>query len=88
MCKGVKNAMDILDILQKNVVNMDIIELNMDIGSKSEEQKSGKNTIRLFKHFLHLYTPCKPREFTKCVSIRITSRCIKSKTYTILCYKC
>ena len=47
-----KNAMAILDILQKYVVNMDITELNMDIGSKSEEQKSGKNTIRLFKHFL------------------------------------
>ena len=35
-----------------NVVNVDITELNLDIGSKNDAKKSGKNTIELFKPYL------------------------------------
>lgn len=47
------NAIKILDNLNnKNIVNMDITELNMDLGTKSDGVKSGKNTVLLFKKFL------------------------------------
>lgn len=36
----------------KNVVNVDITELNMDLGSKRDGIKSGKNTGKLFRNFL------------------------------------
>jgi arginase family enzyme len=35
-----------------NVVNVDITELNMDLGSHNETAKSLKNTVELFKPFL------------------------------------
>ena len=35
-----------------NIVNMDITELNLDLGSASDAEKSGKNTVELFKKFL------------------------------------
>ena len=35
-----------------NVVNVDITELNMDLGTHKESQKSLKNTDELFKQFL------------------------------------
>ena len=49
-----KNAITILDKLNsKNLVNMDITELNMDLGDKSSDGiKSGKNTSILFEKFL------------------------------------
>jgi len=53
---GIKlsNAKKILDKLNnKDIVNMDITELNMDLGSKSDGIKSGKNTVLLFKKFLN-----------------------------------
>jgi arginase family enzyme len=45
------------DILQQiknhtNVVNVDITELNMDLGTQKETQRSLKNTDELFKSFL------------------------------------
>jgi arginase len=45
------------DILQQiknntNVVNVDITELNMDLGTQKESQRSLKNTDELFKSFL------------------------------------
>jgi arginase len=47
------NGIKILDALNKrNLVNMDITELNMDLGTKNDGIKSGKNTVKLFKHFL------------------------------------
>ena len=47
------NGIKILDALnKKNLVNMDITELNMDLGSKNDGKKSGMNTVKLFKHFL------------------------------------
>ena len=47
------NGIKILDALnKKNLVNMDITELNMDLGSKNDGRKSGVNTVKLFKHFL------------------------------------
>jgi arginase len=48
-----KNAITILDNLNNtNIVNMDITELNMDLGSKQDGVKSGKNTAKLFHKFL------------------------------------
>jgi arginase len=48
-----KNAIKILDTLNnKNIVNMDITELNMDLGTNRDGEKSGKNTVVLFKKFL------------------------------------
>jgi arginase len=49
-----QNAITILDKLNsKNLMNMDITELNMDIGDKSSDGiKSGKNTSVLFEKFL------------------------------------
>jgi len=35
-----------------NVVNMDITELNMDLGTHNESETSLKNTVELFKPFL------------------------------------
>ena len=32
---------------------MDITELNMDLGSSSDAEKSGKNTVELFSRFLN-----------------------------------
>jgi arginase len=44
----------VLEELKKNVniVNVDITELNMDIGSTKEANKSGENTVKLFKPFI------------------------------------
>jgi arginase len=43
----------ILDKLNSgNMVNMDITELNMRLGKKTDGLKSGKNTAKLFHHFL------------------------------------
>lgn len=49
-----ENAIKILDNLNNNsnIVNMDITELNMDLGTKTDAEKSGKNTVELFKNFL------------------------------------
>jgi arginase len=49
-----QNAIKILDNLNNNsnIVNMDITELNMDLGTASDAEKSGKNTVELFKKFL------------------------------------
>ena len=48
-----KNAITILDNLNNtNIVNMDITELNMKLGSKADGIKSGKNTVALFKKFI------------------------------------
>jgi arginase len=52
---GIKlqNAIKILDNLNRgDIVNMDITELNMDLGNKLDGNKSGKNTVKLFKKFL------------------------------------
>lgn len=47
------NAVTILNHLNnKNIVNMDITELNMSLGSKADGIKSGKNTVALFKKFI------------------------------------
>ena len=45
----------VLETLRKytNIVNVDITELNMDLGSKAEVKKSGKNTVELFKNYLN-----------------------------------
>jgi len=46
-------AREILDNLNNtNVVNLDITELNMDLGSKKDGILSGKNTERLFHKFI------------------------------------
>jgi len=44
----------VLEELKKNVniVNVDITELNMDIGSTKEANKSGENIVKLFKPFI------------------------------------
>jgi arginase len=48
------NAIKILDGLNsRNIVNMDITELNRDLGSKSDGDKSVKNTEVLFHNFLN-----------------------------------
>jgi arginase len=48
------NAIKILDGLNsKNIVNMDITELNRDLGSKTDGDKSVKNTEVLFHKFLN-----------------------------------
>ena len=47
-------AMTILSNLNsKNIVNVDITELNMDLGSKEDGIKSGKNTEKIFDKFLN-----------------------------------
>ena len=47
-------AMTILSNLNsKNIVNVDITELNMDLGSKKDGIKSGKNTEKIFDKFLN-----------------------------------
>jgi arginase len=35
-----------------NIVNIDITELNMDIGTTTEAKRSGENTVKLFKPFI------------------------------------
>ena len=46
-------AREILDNLNNtNVVNLDITELNMELGSKKDGILSGKNTERLFHKFI------------------------------------
>jgi arginase len=35
-----------------NIVNVDITELNMDLGTTKEANKSGENTVKLFKPFI------------------------------------
>ena len=48
------NAIKILDGLNsRNIVNMDITELNRDLGSKTDGDKSVKNTEVLFHKFLN-----------------------------------
>lgn len=48
-----KNAMTILSNLNNaNIVKMDITELNMDLGSKQDGIKSGKNTEKIFHKFI------------------------------------
>ena len=47
------NAIKILDNLNNtNIVNVDITELNMDLGTQKETQRSLKNTDELFQSFL------------------------------------
>ena len=47
------NAVDILDNLNtKNMVNMDITELNFELGNDEEQQKTMKNVRYLFEKFL------------------------------------
>lgn len=45
----------VLDNLRNftNVVNVDITELNMNLGSKKEADMSGKNTLKLFENYLN-----------------------------------
>ena len=54
--KGLRlnNVKQILNKLSNlgNIVNMDITELNLDLGSSLDKTKSGKNTIKLFDKFL------------------------------------
>ena len=53
---GVKlnNAIKILNNLNNgNVVNMDITELNTEVGSKKDGEKSLKNTALLFNKFIN-----------------------------------
>lgn len=46
-------AITILESLNNtNIVNMDITELNMSLGSKADGINSGKNTVALFKKFI------------------------------------
>ena len=46
-------AINTLDVLRsKNLVSMDITELNIEIGTKIDSKKSMKNTLMLFKAFL------------------------------------
>ena len=40
-----------------NVVNIDITELNLDLGSEKEVKESGENTIELFKDYLSYMYP-------------------------------
>lgn len=48
-----KNAMTILDNLNnRNIVKMDITELNMDLGTKEDGIKSGVNTEKIFHKFI------------------------------------
>jgi arginase len=47
-----KNAIKILDNVNKNIVKLDITELNMELGSKQDGIKSGKNTAKLFYKFI------------------------------------
>ena len=47
------NAVDILDNLNtKNMVNMDITELNFELGNEEEQEKTMKNVRYLFGKFL------------------------------------
>jgi len=50
----INKAITILDNLNNNneIVNMDITELNMDLGTKSDGIKSGMNTEKLFHKFI------------------------------------
>jgi arginase len=54
--KGLRlsNAKQILNKLSNvgNIVNMDITELNLELGSSRDKTKSGKNAIKLFDQFL------------------------------------
>jgi arginase family enzyme len=45
---------NVLEQIKKytNVVNVDITELNMDLGTDKESETSLKNTVELFKPFL------------------------------------
>uniref|UniRef100_A0A6C0E5H7 Arginase n=1 Tax=viral metagenome TaxID=1070528 RepID=A0A6C0E5H7_9ZZZZ len=46
-------AINTLDVLRtKNLVSLDITELNMKLGTSTESKKSMKNTLTLFKAFL------------------------------------
>jgi len=49
-----EKTIKLLDKLRgtKRLVNMDITELNMDLGSKADGKKSGYQTAHLFSHFL------------------------------------
>lgn len=47
------SAKKVLDyLLKKNVVNVDITELNIEIGNKKDIDKSVKNTLKLFHNWL------------------------------------
>ena len=45
----------VLDVLKNktNIVNIDITELNLALGTEKEINKSAQNTIELFKNFLN-----------------------------------
>lgn len=50
---NLQTAINTLDVLRgKQLVSMDITELNMKLGKNSDSKKSMKNTLRLFKAFL------------------------------------
>jgi arginase len=50
----INKAISILNNLNNtNIVNMDITELNLQLGSKNDIVKSGKNTEKLFHNFLN-----------------------------------
>jgi arginase len=54
--KGVKlnDALLLLNMLQhKNVINVDITELNFDVGTTQQKFRSLSNTLRLFERYLH-----------------------------------
>lgn len=46
-----KNILDV--IKNKNIVNMDITELNLDIGNNDERMNSLKNTLNLFDQYIN-----------------------------------
>lgn len=48
-----KNGIRILcELNKKNIVNMDITELNLELGTKSDATKSGRNAVKLLRAFL------------------------------------
>jgi arginase len=50
----INKAIKILNNLNNtNIVNMDITELNLQLGTKNDSVKSGKNTEKLFHNFLN-----------------------------------
>jgi len=50
-----RNTKYILDnLINKNIVNMDITELNLELGNQKEKEKSIKNTLYLFNKYLNI----------------------------------
>ena len=41
-------------LLSQNIVNMDITELNMELGTKEDQQESIYNFLKLFENYLPL----------------------------------